>query len=195
MERVAWQPLLGLLSWYLVMWSSLCNSFEDWMSVDEGACRLTWLSETDWAHQNSSSSNGHQGGMSYCRFSVSRLDTNGCLSNPTWLASTYLDSHQVVHFRILICKERCWKQGTNNLPTQTAVGSSGLNARWSQGRTVDVKFYSLILNSSFGLSAGIQSAGDLVPADPLGSNPAFSRGRQLVSFRMEKLLSVPEHRN
>ena len=31
--------------------------------------------------------------------------------------------------------------------------------------------------------------------DPLGSNPAFSRGRQLVSFRFENRLPVPEHRN
>ena len=28
-----------------------------------------------------------------------------------------------------------------------------------------------------------------------GSNPAFSRGRQLVSFRFENRLPVPEHRN
>ena len=30
---------------------------------------------------------------------------------------------------------------------------------------------------------------------PLGSNPALSRGRQLVSFRFEYRLPVPEHRN
>ena len=39
----------------------------------------------------------------------------------------------------------------------------------------------LILDSSESLSAGIQSAGDLV-SETLGSNPAFSKGRQLVSF-------------
>ena len=55
-------------------------------------------------------------------------------------------------------------------------------------------FFSLILNSSVGLSADIQSAGDLV-SETLGSNPAFSRGRQLVSFRFENRLPVPEHRN
>ena len=32
-------------------------------------------------------------------------------------------------------------------------------------------------------------------SDTLGSNPAFSRGRQLVSFRFENRLHVPEHRN
>ena len=79
------------------------------------------------------------------------------------------------------------------------------------------KFYSLIL----GLSAGIQSAGDSVPlwvrilhsaeennlspssiqcagelaSGAPGSNPAFSRGTQLVSFRFEYRLPVPEHRN
>ena len=40
--------------------------------------------------------------------------------------------------------------------------------------------FSLILDSSVSLSAGIQSAGDLV-SQTLGSSSAFSRGRQLVS--------------
>ena len=43
-------------------------------------------------------------------------------------------------------------------------------------------------------AVGIQSASDLV-SETLGSNPAFSRGRQLVSFRFENRLPVPEHRN
>ena len=55
-------------------------------------------------------------------------------------------------------------------------------------------FFSLILDSSVGLSASIQSAGDLVSGTP-GSNPAFSRGPQLASFRFEYRLPVPEHRN
>ena len=45
-----------------------------------------------------------------------------------------------------------------------------------------VQVFSLILSSSVGLSAGIQSAGDPVP-ETLGSNPAFSKVIQLVSFR------------
>ena len=53
---------------------------------------------------------------------------------------------------------------------------------------------SLILCNSVGLSASIQSGGDLVSGVP-GSNPAFSRGTQLVSFRFEYRLPVPEHRN
>ena len=57
-----------------------------------------------------------------------------------------------------------------------------------------VEVFSLILDSSVGLSAGIRSAGDLVSDTP-GLNPAFSRGRQLVSFRFEYRLPVPEHRN
>ena len=57
-----------------------------------------------------------------------------------------------------------------------------------------IYIYSLILDSSVGLSASIQSAGDLVSGAP-GSNPAFSRGTQLVSFRFEYRLPVPEHRN
>ena len=48
---------------------------------------------------------------------------------------------------------------------------------------------------SVGLSVGIQSAGDLVSETLMGSNPALSRGRQLVSFRFEYRLPVPEHRN
>ena len=44
-----------------------------------------------------------------------------------------------------------------------------------------VQVFSLILDSSVGLSAGIQSAEDSVP-ETLGWNPAFNRGRQLVSF-------------
>ena len=54
--------------------------------------------------------------------------------------------------------------------------------------------FSLILDSPVGLSAGIHSAGDLV-SETLGSNHAFSNGRQLVSFRFEYRLPVPENRN
>ena len=53
-----------------------------------------------------------------------------------------------------------------------------------RGRAVEFKTFSLILDSSVGLSASIQSAGDLV-SETLGSNHAFSRGRQLPSFRFE----------
>ena len=42
--------------------------------------------------------------------------------------------------------------------------------------------FSLILDISVSLPAGIQSAGNLV-SETLGSNPAFTRGRQRVSFR------------
>ena len=63
-----------------------------------------------------------------------------------------------------------------------------------KGAGCRVQVFSLILDSSVGLSASIQSAGNLVSGTP-GSNPAFSRGTQLVSFRFEYRLSVPEHRN
>ena len=62
------------------------------------------------------------------------------------------------------------------------------------GTGCGVQVFSLILDSSVGLSASIQSACDLVSGAP-GSNPAFSRGTQLVSFRFEYRLPVPEHRN
>ena len=77
---------------------------------------------------------------------------------------------------------------------------NGCGVEWAEcsliigtGRRVQV--FSLILDSSVGLSMGIQSAGDLVSETLMGSNPAFSRGRQLVSFRFEYRLPVPEHRN
>ena len=49
-----------------------------------------------------------------------------------------------------------------------------------------VQVFSLILDSLVGLCMGIQYAGDLVSGAP-GSNPAFSRGTQLVSFRFENV--------
>ena len=59
-----------------------------------------------------------------------------------------------------------------------------------------VQVFSLILYSSVSLSTGIRVCWRLGFRDPLGSlNPAFSRGRQLVSFRFENRLPVPEHRN
>ena len=64
----------------------------------------------------------------------------------------------------------------------TAVGFISLNTVIGTGCRVQV--FSLILDSSVGLSAGIQSAGDLVSETLMGSNPAFSRGRQLLSIRI-----------
>ena len=79
------------------------------------------------------------------------------------------------------------------------ISLTGSGVEWAacsliMGTGCRVRVYSLILDSSVGLSVGIQSAGDLVSETP-GSNPAFSRGRQLVSFRFEYRLPVPEHRN
>ena len=54
--------------------------------------------------------------------------------------------------------------------------------------------FSLILDSLVSLSASIQSAGELVSGAP-GSNPAFSRGTQLVFVRFEYRLPVPEHQS
>ena len=77
--------------------------------------------------------------------------------------------------------------------------STDSGVKWAEcsliiGTGCRVQVFSLILDSSVGLSASIQSAGDLVSGAP-GSNPAFSRGTQLVSFRFEYRLPVPEHRN
>ena len=77
--------------------------------------------------------------------------------------------------------------------------STDSGVKWAEcsliiGTGCRVPVFSLILDSSVGLSASIQSAGDLVSGAP-GSNPAFSRGTQLVSFRFEYRMPVPEHRN
>ena len=77
--------------------------------------------------------------------------------------------------------------------------STDSGVKWAEcsliiGTGCRVQVFSLILDSSVGLSASIQSVVDLVSGAP-GSNPAFSRGTQLVSFRFEYRLPVPEHRN
>ena len=77
--------------------------------------------------------------------------------------------------------------------------STDSGVKWAEcsliiGTGCRVQVFSLILDCSVGLSASIKSAGDLVSGAP-GSNPAFSRGTQLVSFRFEYRLPVPEHRN
>ena len=77
--------------------------------------------------------------------------------------------------------------------------STDSGVKWAEcslitGTSCRVQVFSLILNSSVGLSGSIQSAGDLV-SGTLGSNPAFCRGTQLVSFRFEYCLPAPEHRN
>ena len=78
--------------------------------------------------------------------------------------------------------------------------ANGCVVKWAEcsliiGTGCRVEVFSLILDSSVGLSMGIQSAGDLVSETLMGSNPALSKGRQLVSFRFEYHLPVPEHRN
>ena len=75
------------------------------------------------------------------------------------------------------------------------MGSSWAECSLIIGKGCRVQVFSLILDSSVGLSVGIQSAGNLVSETLMGSNPALSRGRQLVSFRFEYRLPVAEHRN
>ena len=77
--------------------------------------------------------------------------------------------------------------------------STDSRVKWAEcsliiGTGCRVQVFSLILDGSVGLSASIQSAGDLVSGTP-ASNPAFCRGTHLISFRFEYRLPVPEHRN
>ena len=76
---------------------------------------------------------------------------------------------------------------------------TGSGVKWAEclliiGMGCQVQVFSLIIDSSVGLSVGIQSAGDFV-SETLGSNPAFNTARQIVSFQLEHRLPVPEHRN
>ena len=62
----------------------------------------------------------------------------------------------------------------------------GSKVEWAEclliiGTGCRVQVFSLILDSSVGLSAGIQSAGEQA-SENLGSNPAFSRGRHHFLF-------------
>ena len=83
-----------------------------------------------------------------------------------------------------------------NVYRQTQVRTlTDSGVKWAEcsliiGTGCRVQNFSLILDSSVGLSASIWSAGDLVSGIP-GSNPASSRGTQLVSFRFEYRLPVP----
>ena len=77
--------------------------------------------------------------------------------------------------------------------------STDSGVKWAEcsliiGTGCRVQVFSLILDSSVGWSASIQSACDLL-SGILGSNPAFSRGTHLVSVRFEYRLPVPDHRN
>ena len=96
--------------------------------------------------------------------------------------------------------QNLFRQRQDYVYTSQVRMPNGRGVRWAEclliiGTGCRFQIFSLILDSSVGLSAGIHSAGDLVSETLMGSNPAFSRGRQLVSFRFEYRLPVPEHRN
>ena len=67
-----------------------------------------------------------------------------------------------------------YRQSQVRKPTGSGVECAECSLVIGTGCRVQV--FSLILDSSVGLPADIQSAGDLV-FEILGSNPAFSRGR------------------
>ena len=76
----------------------------------------------------------------------------------------------------------------------SAVGWSVLNAHVITGAGYWVQNFSSILDSLVGMSMGLRSAGDSV-LETLGSYPAFSRGRQLVSFRFYITSLLPGHQH
>ena len=72
---------------------------------------------------------------------------------------------------------------------------TGSGVEWTEclliiGTCCRVQVFSLILDSSVSLSADIQSARDLV-SETMGSNPALSRGRQLVSLYRQRHVRKP----
>ena len=136
-------------------------------------------------------------GLSASIQSAGDLVSGTLSSNPAFCRGT-----QLVSFRF---EYRCLCQSIeidNNkyVYRQSQVRrSTDSGVKWAEcsliiGTGCRVQVFSLILDSSVGLSASIQSVGDLVSGTP-GSNPAFCRGTQLVSFRFEYRLPVPEHRN
>ena len=118
-------------------------------------------------------------------------------SNPAFSRRTQLVSYQ---FDIAcLCQSREINNNKYVYRQSQLQKSTDSGVKWAEcsliiGTGCRVQVFSLILDRSVGLSARIQSAGDLVSGAP-GSNPAFSRGTQLVSFRFEYRLPVPEHRN
>ena len=83
----------------------------------------------------------------------------------------------------------CLCQSTEINNSKRISPEPGAKTNWQWGRVgwrladhrdgLSSSCFSLILDISVGLSAGIQSAGNLV-SETLGTNPAFSGGRQLV---------------
>ena len=154
----------------------------------------------------------HRDGLSSSSFSLSSVTQSVCQRAFILLAIWCLGSRvQILHsaeehnlspFDLNIAC-LCQSIETNNnkyVYRQSQVRkSTDSGVKWAEcsliiGTDCPDPVFSLILDSSVGLSANIQSAGDLVSGAP-GSNPAFSRGTQLVSFRFEYRLPVPEHRN
>ena len=107
-------------------------------------------------------------------------------SNPTFCRGTQLVSFRLTTANMYIARARC--------ESQLTVGVKWAECSLILGTGCRVQVFSLILDSSVGLSASIQSAGDWVSGTPV-SKSAFCRGTQLVSFRFEYRLPVPEHRN
>ena len=124
------------------------------------------------------------------------------VSEPLGSNPAFSRGRQLVSFRFesrLLCpsieinkNKHVYRQSQVRKPTASGVEWAEYSLIMGTGCRVPV--FSLIIDSSMGLSAVIQSAGDLV-SKTLGSNPAFSRGRQLVSFRFEYRFPVLEHRN
>ena len=119
-------------------------------------------------------------------------------SNPAFSRGTQLGSFRF-EYRLPVPEHRNQQQQIRISPEPGAK----VNWQWGQVGWMladhrdglsSSSFFILILESSVGLSASIQSAGDLVSGIPC-SNPAFSRGTLLGSFRFEYHLPVPEHRN
>ena len=136
-------------------------------------------------------------GLSASIQSAGELVSRAPGSNPAFSRGTQLVSFD---FNIACLCQSIEINNNKHVYRQSQVRkSTDSGAKWAEcsliiGTGCRVQVFSLILDSSVGLSESIQSAGELVSGAP-GSNPAFSRGTQLVSFRFEYRSPVPEHRN
>ena len=114
-------------------------------------------------------------GLSACIKSAGDLVSGTPGSNPTFCRGTQLVSFRLTTANMYIARARC--------ESQLTVGVKWTECLLIIGTGCRVQVFSLILDSSVGLSASIKSAGDLVSGTP-GCNPTFCRGTQLVSFRL-----------
>ena len=141
----------------------------------------------------------HESQMNYSNYNKTKLNKPyaylmGCIASAEEDNLSPLDQNNVCLCQSIDINnnKHVYRQSQVQKPTGSGVGWAKCSLTIGTGWSVQV--FSLILDSSVGFSAGIQAAGDLV-SETIGSNLAFSRWKQRVSFRFEYRLPMPKHRN